>query len=578
MSSSPKATAQKLIQVIESARNAESCRDINELQKILQTCGDLHGCLNDLFTDCENALRAELLRLYGFYLTFAGRAKNQKDFHLRAKDALTISVELFTRERLTAKAAEAKVILAFAYWNNGEVENSEALLELVEHDFRGEHHHPVSFQIKINRMMMLCWSGRLTAARQLAGELAKTGEFCGDVRLRAMYHSEAAIIFHHSRQIAPALFHFGEAVRLAKECSIPNFLALNYNNLSLLYLDEKNYAKAHEYSQSALEILEKIEHTGWIPHILDSRALIFLAQGKTKRAAALTEQALGYFYRSDDYKGLAGALWTKCQILLRQEQMTEALVTLAELIAGARANIGEAAVGRYADLFAREIYTLRRLPYTEEVGEFKKSLIASALKAAHGKKTEAAKALGLNNHQHLSDILKNQFPGLSEELGFTGREPRRDKNQAKPADGARRTIKAVPKKVMTEKASGNRKPLVAQLDPGGKMLSFSWNLNTEKYLIFHFNAPVMRRLLEPAEDSVVILLPDDAVKPGRFGVALDGTRFVGGIIVRDDFSGLDYLEWDGETVFVTTENIVGYPVAYQTVARSKSEVIELIKI
>ena len=145
--------------LIDEARVAELRRDADRLKNILSNFPD-EWEVSLLLKEYPAEKAAELLRLYGFYLTFYGRAKNLKDYSARAKDALTDAHKLFTEQRNAAKAAESNVLLAFCYWNAGEVENCEAFLGLSEMDFHEPVSHPVVLQIKINQLMLLCWMER----------------------------------------------------------------------------------------------------------------------------------------------------------------------------------------------------------------------------------------------------------------------------------------------------------------------------------------------------------------------------------------------------------------------------------
>lgn len=576
MNISPNNVAQYITEAIQAARNAEFCRDITTLQEILHSVADLHDCLNESFLEFENPLRAELFRLYGFYLTFAGRAKNKKDFHLRAKDALTIAVELFEKENLPEKAAEAKIIMAFAYWNNGEVENAETHLDMAELEFAGNKLHPVYLQIQVNRLMILSWSGKLKEGRKLTESLQNLIGFCPDFKVQLLFHFESGILFHHSLKPTEAVYHFLESEKIAKRTNNLHLLALNYNNLSLFYLDNNNYGKAHFYSKQSIEILEEIGHVGWIPHVLDSRANVYLAEQKFKTAQNYIEKSLELFQKSDDFKGLAAALWTKCLILLRQSQTEDALVVFGELEVVALQNIGEVAARKYAKLLSNEIYSLNGSGYEKEIPEFKKFLVTRALHAANGKKTEAARLLGFAKHQNLSDILKKQFPDLYENLGYSERRIRSDKNIEKAVKAAKIQVKPEKNKAR-ENAVRKEKSVVAKLDLGGKMLSFSWNLNTENYSTFYFNANVMRSF-DFNEGAVVVVVPSAEIVPGDSVVVLDGERFVYGKVCYDSFSKVFFLEWENETVFLTAENIIGVPAAYQSITETKSELIEFIKL
>ena len=81
----PKLTTTELLQLIEEARNAELCRDLDALRKILQSVWNDNNRL-PTFAEYEPKVRAELLRLCGFFLTIYGTfSKSEKLSELRQK-------------------------------------------------------------------------------------------------------------------------------------------------------------------------------------------------------------------------------------------------------------------------------------------------------------------------------------------------------------------------------------------------------------------------------------------------------------------------------------------------------------
>lgn len=566
--------ALQILEVITSARNAEICRDISEMQKILHPLIQEHDRLNS-FDEFELPIRAELLRLYGFYLTFEGRAKSKRDFHLLAKDAVTKAITFFEKENLVEKTAESRITLAFCYWNNSEIEEAEALFETLENDFENKL-DPIYIQLQINRIMLFWCSGRFKKGIEIIEKISANIDLCADFRLRTMFYLEAGTLFHHYGDLIIAENHFKKSLSLCRKFNQEYFLAVVYNNYSLVLAELGRFAEAHDYAAHAKEGFKRIKHTGWIPHVLDSQAQIFLREERFSRALAAVDSALDYFSTSDDYFGQIGAFWTKCRILLKMQRITEAFNSYSDLQIIARQNIGRKFSEYYSELLSKEIYPIQGKGYEKEVPEFKKFLVTRALHAANGKKTEASRLLGFTKHQNLSDILKKQFPGLYENLGYSERGNRSDKNIEKAVKAAKIQVKPEKNKVR-ENAVRKEKSVVAKLDLGGKMLSFSWNLNTENYSTFYFNANVMRSF-DFNEGAVVVVVPSAEIVPGDSVVVLDGERFVYGKVCYDSFSKVFFLEWENETVFLTAENIIGVPAAYQSITEAKSEPIEFIKL
>jgi tetratricopeptide (TPR) repeat protein len=553
-----------VINLIEEARNAELCRDTDSLRKILQIVWEDNNRVPD-FAEYEPVIRAELLRLCGFYLTFHGRSRNLTDFHLRAKDLLTNAIDIFQTEGLVDKAAESKINLAFCFWNSGEVEECEAFLSLVENDFNENKLHPVYLQTKINRMMLLCWCERFDEAFAVAKEISPSMPYCSDSRLKIMFNFEAAILFHHNSKHTDAMFYFTEAIRLAKDNNNLHLLALTYNNLSLLYLDLKIFEEAHAFSVKSLDILKKMNHTGWIPHILDSRALIYLGENKSNEALEAVEAALIYFFKGEDYKGLTASLWTKVQCLFRLRRAEDAFIVFSKLEDIASKNIGEVAVRKFAKKLTEEVYVLRNLPLAEESAEFKKSRVARALVEANGTVGAAAKILGLKSHQALSDILNKQFPGLLQELGFSRR--------------ARRGTVGKPSRAETVNLDcfvGERE--ITRLIMPGNNFSFDFNISTEKFETFYFDKHLMRTFGVDSA-SIVAVVPVSELKAGQNIVVCDKDVFTVAKIEYNDWSGVYFVSDErGEPLPLDEKNVVGEPVGYCLFSRTNEKFIEFSKL
>ena len=112
---------------------------------------------------------------------------------------------------------------------------------------------------------------------------------------------------------------------LPKKPKIKLFVAINFNNLAFLYKEIKDFKSAFKYISDSIEELEKLNNQGFLPHALDTKALIYLDWNKPKKALETINQSIEFFRQGEDYRGLTDALWTKIRCLLRLGRKEEAL-------------------------------------------------------------------------------------------------------------------------------------------------------------------------------------------------------------------------------------------------------------
>ncbi len=344
-----------LLRLIDEARDAELCRNINQSLHILDPVWEDIESDPD-YTAFSDELRAELLRLSGFFLVFSGKSQNKPHYQMRGKDLLTTAIDLFVQLDAPDKAAEAKVMLALSYWYCGEVEECDVILSTVEAEFDGNSLHPVWLQIRVNRLMVLGWSGKLDEAISIVNDLAVPMEFCKDLRLLSMYHNQAAVIFWYRKVYDKAIFHMNEAARKARVIHNLRFVGLNLNNLAVIYQEIGRFELAHRSVREAMAIFEDLKDIGWIPHVLDSQALIFLGEKRFTEALASINSAIDLFRHSEDTAGLVESLWTRCLCLFRLGRKDEAFASFAELHQTASARIGVSATSKYLKALSIEIY------------------------------------------------------------------------------------------------------------------------------------------------------------------------------------------------------------------------------
>lgn len=561
-----KLTTKNVLQLIEEARNAELCRDTQSLRELLQTVWNIEETPN--FNNYDEVIKAELLRLCGVFLSFYGNSQNLKNYQLKGKDLLTNAVEIFEANQLADKAAEAKVMLALCYWNEGEVNECEAILNFVEAEFGKNLLHPVYLQICINRLLIYFCNKDLKPALKIIEEINAPMQFCADVRLQAMFHNQAGIFYTNTTQYDKAIFHLNEAIRFAEKVKNKLFVAINLNNLAFLYKDIKDYDTAFKYISESVDKFKRVNHQGLLSHALDTKALIYLDWNKSEKALESINESIDCFSQGEDYRGWTDALWTKVRCLIRLERPEEAFFTFAELERIAAERIGEVAVKKFAKNLTEEVYALKHLALADEVAEFKKARVRAALIEANGVVGKAAKILRLKNHQALSDILNKQFPELLGELGFRRRARRASGTSEKTK---LRTININSTDIMQERE-------ISRLILTGKNFSFDFNVKSEQFETYYFDKYLMQGFgIESG--AIVAVIPVTELKTGMTVLVSNEEGFLVGKTEHDGWAGIYFIsDEQGNPIPLDEKNVVGEPIGFCLFSKADKKYIQFSRL
>ncbi len=561
--STPKLTTNDLLQLIEEAKNAELCRDVEAMRSALQAVWTDTSITPD-FQSYGEILNAELLRLCGVFLSLYGKySLNLKNYQSRAKDLITTSIRLFENNKLPDKAAEAHVMLAFCYWNDGEINECEAILDVVESNFGENKIHPIYIQSCLNRLLIHLWKGDIESARKIIEEISSPIQFCNDFRLQGMFHIQSGIFYLTSKKYEKGIFHLNEAFRLAKRTNNSLYVALALNNLAFLYKETKDFQKAFGYISEAIDEVNKVKNQGFLPHALDTKALIFLDWDKPKNALDTINKSVECFRQGEDYRGLSDALWTKTLCHLRLEKKDDALSCFIELIRIASEHIGEVAVKKFTKNFSDQVYVLHGLDFIAEVNEFKKDRISAALTNAKGKISKAAKILGLKNHQALSAILHKQFSGLLEELGFRRR--------------ARRNSVILKKwNEQTEQMPEYWEIIILNLKD--KIISFDFEVTFQDYDTYFFDKFFMRSF-GVQTSAVVAVAKITKPEPGMVVLGSNENQFFIGKTHYDKWTGIYFVEdTKGNPIPFEIENLLGQPVGFCPASEVENDTIRFSRL
>jgi len=199
------------------------------------------------------------------------------------------------------------------------------------------------------------------------------------------------------------------------------YLASVENNLGFLYYKISHYDQAHEHLDRARRIFGNLKDAGSAAQVDETRACVFLAQGRIAEAERKVLSALRVQEKAGNVYLLTEALITYGRVLARSKNYAASLGTFRRAIeladnAGLAHRAAEAIVATFRELGDHLVISERgQLLSGRGVGQDKLALerevIRHALDQTKGKVTPAARLAGMS-HQALTYAIKTRHKDL----------------------------------------------------------------------------------------------------------------------------------------------------------------------
>jgi len=422
----------------------------------------------------DRPVRAELLLRVGALSGWIGSANQIPGAQEIAKDLISESAAIFEELRMTERVAEARVDLGTCYWREGSLDEARITFDDALHllgDIRSEQR----LRALLNKAIVEHVSSRLKEAVKILVESESLFETSGNQMLRGKFHNEFATVLKHvglvegrEDYIDRALMQYTAASIEFEKVGHERLLAGVENNLGLMFIHLERFEEAHAHLDRALSVATKSDK-GRRAQFEDTRARVFLAEGKLEQADRVAASAVKGFREGDEQGHLTAALTTHATILAKLGRHREALAMLNEAVrvatqVGDPEDAGIASItiieelssvlspaelqnhyrnaesslrhsqhaairsrlgGCARTLLANEVRTSSTPPLDgsapagsssdssleEQVLRYEGELIRSALQASDGSVTRAARLLGVT-HQGLAFILNGRQKNL----------------------------------------------------------------------------------------------------------------------------------------------------------------------
>jgi tetratricopeptide (TPR) repeat protein len=313
----------------EVARDSE---DRGEYEKARQALREYWRRIGEQpkLSGLEETTAAEVLLRAGVLTGYVGSKNQIEDAQENAKDLISKSQAIFEARKNRKKIAEAQTELALIYWRTGE--NNEARDCLNEALALLSTENDVKAKAVIRLAVVEFRADRHEKALRILRRHAPLFDRIQNHTLKGSYHDtlgnaleDLSVLKKRAEYVDLALIEYAVA-RLHFEKAGHNFyLAALENNLGMLYFRINRRDEAHEHLDRARRIFANLKEVSLVAQVDETRASVFLAQGRITEAEAAARAAVRVQEKTSRHGQLAEALTTHGRALARLERYGAAL-------------------------------------------------------------------------------------------------------------------------------------------------------------------------------------------------------------------------------------------------------------
>ena len=448
-----------------------------ELAKEFEKSGNYQAAcraLGDLWTGfskppnldmLDQRTSGEVLLRIGVLTGWIGSMRLVKGSQQTARNLLNESIAIFEALPDVKKVAEAQIEIAYCFRREGALDEArrcyaKVLAQLDDND--GDLKAVAVLRSAILELV----ASRLNDALNILEREAALFEASTNHALRGSFHNQLAIVLRNlsvaeNRQdyIERALSEYAAASFHFELASHTRYRGAVENNLAMLLLQCGRFAEAHAHLDRAQALYTQLGDASHLAGAEETRARLFLAEGKFAQAEKVVLAAIKMFEKGDEHSLLSEALTTYGVVLVHLDRPEKARATferamkvgeqagdfekagcaalsLIELLAEELSDDELCAILEFARQCLRDIqnadsrerltecaYRVLSLIHTARpdwsnftldgtLRRHEARFIQMALEDSGGSVTKAAELLGLPGHQSLNFILQRRHPHL----------------------------------------------------------------------------------------------------------------------------------------------------------------------
>lgn len=429
------------------------------------------------------SVSAEVMLCVGILTSWIGSKEGIEDAQEVAKNLISESINFYQSIGDVKKVAAARVEIARCYFREGALNEARIMLTEALQKLTTEGNTRARALLRL--AIVECSASRYDDASKILSENASLFSKINNHAIIGAYHNQVAMVLRKLATPEKRDDYLQQAIREYEKADAHFKLARNVvfranvkNNVGFMLYKMSRFKEAHKYLEEARRLAVRIKNKVQTAEIDDTRAQVFIAEGKPKEAEAVarhaakvlaksghqclfadalitcgialarlgrTEQAQFTFQRAIEVAHQVGALnkaglaaltmieelddLSRTTLRFSFERASEWLVDVQskELVARftAAANKVYAALNREATPEeATEALLNKPFNFHEEVLKLENNLIRNTLAKVNGSITRAAEQMGMS-YQGLAYIIQRRHPELLKERSPVRRRSRK---------------------------------------------------------------------------------------------------------------------------------------------------------
>lgn len=321
---------ERLFKLERQGRYEEALSEIGDLWKDHDDLPQIEGLSPQIAA--ELVLRCA--SIYGFY------NKHLHDSQEKSKNLLTFASKLFSDLGNVEKVAECENYLALSYWRKGEINEAKIWLETsLAHDLSESHQTRIYTHI-IEGLVMFD-SRNYREILNLFTGIENNVRYYADFTLKGAYYNLVGNCWENLGNSTQAFENLVKAKNFYQKAKHYVYYGVLLNDLAFLQTTIGNFKNAHEYIDAATNTFREIKDRSREGYSLDTKARIYLAEGKDTKALNTINQAILMLSSGENYTYQVGTLNTKINILVFMNKISAATFCLIEAVEIAKSKINE---------------------------------------------------------------------------------------------------------------------------------------------------------------------------------------------------------------------------------------------
>ncbi|MGC2238634.1 MAG: tetratricopeptide repeat protein [Pyrinomonadaceae bacterium] len=302
-------------------------------------------------------IAGEILLRCGSIVGFLGNLKQIPNAQEHSKNILTKARSTFIKLYKPEKIAECENYLALTYYRKGEYNEAKVWVEeALSHKLNNQDEIRLHSRI-ISTLVLLAESKFDEVISYLKSVRSYFDET--DYLLRGSYCTHLSLAYKNIGELDKSLRHLNFARFCFQKAKHHLYLASVENNLAQLYKLQREFPKALESADNAIQLFTEMNDARRIAFSIDTKAQIFIAQEDFKNAVNLADEAIKILKRGENTGMLSEVYLTKATAFLHLENIGETVLSIFEAVRLAKLN-GESQAKRIVESF--ELAWLSKFP------------------------------------------------------------------------------------------------------------------------------------------------------------------------------------------------------------------------